>query len=154
VEHSEHDGILATYAATLPDPEKILRADNLITTPSSKGRLEMNGPAVFKKAIITLSQTIFKLLQIAQLSEDAIDWVVPHQANMRILQAVAERTPIPFDKYYCCVERYGNTSAASIAIALGECCEKQHFKKGDKVLLVAFGAGLAHGGVIFEYQGY
>lgn len=153
VEASESHGMLATHAGTLPDPEMILRADNLITTPTSKGKLEMNGPAVFKKAIITLSQTILKVLEIAHLTADDIDWVVPHQANLRILQAVAERTPIPFDKYYCCVERYGNTSAASIPIALGEACEKKIFKKGDKILLVAFGAGLTYGGVIFTYEG-
>lgn len=153
VEASETHGILATHAATLPDREMILRADNLITKPSSKGRLEMNGQAVFKKAIVTLSQTIFKLLEIASLDPSEIDWVVPHQANMRILQAVAERTPIPFDKYYCCVERYGNTSAGSIPIALGEACERGVFKPGDKILVVAFGAGLAYGGSIFVYQG-
>lgn len=113
----------------------------------------MNGQAVFKKAIITLSQTVHTLLNMADLPPEAIDWVVPHQANLRILQAVADRTPIPFDKYYCCVERYGNTSAGSIPIALGEACEQGCFKPGQKILLVAFGAGLAYGGAIVTYQG-
>lgn len=85
------------------------------------------------------------------LSGDDIDLMIPHQANIRIIDSAARRLGIPMDRVYVNIQDYGNTSAASIAIALDEAIEKKRICKGDRVLLVAFGAGFTWGSVIVEF---
>lgn len=77
--------------------------------------------------------------------------VIPHQANIRIIQTAASKLGLPMDKFYVNIERYGNTSSASIPLALSEAVENGSVKRGDKIALVGFGAGLTYGAVCFEY---
>jgi len=103
--------------------------------------IQMAGREVFKHAVRSMSDACDHALERAGLTADQIDLLIPHQANVRIIDATAKHAGIPADKVYINVDRYGNTSAASIPIALDECVRDGRIKQGDIVLLVAFGAG-------------
>lgn len=104
--------------------------------------LKMEGNRLFKRAVEYLTSIARKALQYNKLTCEKISLLIPHQANIRILQAVAKNLDIPVEKVYMNVQKYGNTSSASIPIALDEANREGLLKKGDHVLLVAFGAGL------------
>ena len=91
------------------------------------------------------------LLERSGLTLEDIDWIVPHQANRRIIDTAAKRLGAPVDRFYQNMERYGNTSAASIPIALDEMAEQGLLRRGQKIICAAFGAGLTWGGVLFEW---
>jgi 3-oxoacyl-[acyl-carrier-protein] synthase-3 len=103
--------------------------------------LHMAGREVFKHAVRSMADACDRALEQAGLSGEDIDILIPHQANIRIIDATAKHAGIPPEKVYVNVDRYGNTSAASIPIALDECVREGRIKSGDIVLLVAFGAG-------------
>jgi 3-oxoacyl-[acyl-carrier-protein] synthase-3 len=105
----------------------------------------MKGNEVFKHAVRRMSTAVKECLDLAGLEETDVSWLVPHQANERIIDAIAKQFSIPEEKVYKTVHKYGNTSASSIAIALDELSQEQSFKTGEHVLLVAFGAGLTWG---------
>lgn len=105
--------------------------------------LKMRGSDVFKVAVKSLVSACKKALEAANLTADDVDWVVPHQANHRILVAVAERLEIPMGRFYINLDRVGNTSSASIPIAFDEAIRGGQIKKGQLVLFCAFGAGVA-----------
>ena len=90
-------------------------------------------------------------LREAGLSAEDVDWVIPHQANFRIIKALAEKLSIPLEKVYVNVNRYGNTSAASIPIALYEALKEGKLKRGDIVLLTAMGGGLTWGATVLRF---
>ncbi len=113
--------------------------------------LFMDGQAVYKFAVKVNTELIKKLLERSNLSIDDIKWIVPHQANIRILQAAAKRLRIPIEKFYFNLMEYANTSSASIPIALNEIYEKDLIKRGDNILLTGFGAGLTYGGTIIKW---
>lgn len=104
--------------------------------------IQMNGSEVFKFAIKIMGEAAVKVLENAGLTASDIDCLVPHQANIRIIKSAAKRLHMPMDKVVVNVEKYGNTSAASIPIALAEAVQSGKIKKGDIVVLVGFGAGL------------
>ncbi|WP_296648593.1 3-oxoacyl-[acyl-carrier-protein] synthase III C-terminal domain-containing protein, partial [Romboutsia sp. 13368] len=108
-------------------------------------KLKMNGNEVFKFATSVIVSSINKILQDNNLNLDDIDYIVPHQANVRIIEYAAKKLKVPVDKFYMNIENYGNTSAASIPIALNEMYEKKLLKKDSKIILVGFGAGLTYG---------
>lgn len=112
--------------------------------------LQMEGKAVFKWAVRLISDTTQKLLQDAQLKADDIDLVVLHQANMRIIDAAVEGMGVPREKIFVNLDRYGNTSAGSIPLALDEAFRTGRIERGSKVLLSGFGAGLAWGACIIR----
>ena len=85
------------------------------------------------------------------ITKDDIDWFVPHQANVRIIETAAKKLGVPMDKFVITLDHYGNTSSASIPLALCEAIEKGMVKKGQKLALIGFGAGLTYGGIILEY---
>lgn len=118
---------------------------------SSIPYLHMDGKAVFRFAVATIQHTIKDLLEQANLTIDQIDHIVCHQANMRIIAHVYKKMTIPPEKFYMNVQEYGNTSAASIPIALNEMNEKNLLKKGEKILCIGFGAGLTWGGVLITW---
>ena len=101
------------------------------------------GRTVFRYAVTDMSDDCAIIAERNHLDKDSIQWVVPHQANMRIIEAVARRLDIPMEKVMVNIERYGNTSAATIPLALWE--YEPQLKKGDNVIMTAFGAGFAHG---------
>ena len=113
--------------------------------------LKMNGTEVFKNAVKGMSDAGLKAIERAGIRPEQIACVVPHQANIRIIQAVIDRAGIPLEKVYLNVERYGNMSAASTVVALCEAVKEGRIKKGDYVLLVAFGAGLTWGSAVLQW---
>ena len=113
--------------------------------------LQMNGGEIFKFATVTMVKLIKEILKQNNLTLDDIDYIVPHQANERIIQFTAKKLDISMDKFYINIHEYGNTSAASIPIAISEIEEKSLLKKGDKIIAVGFGAGLTSGACLIEW---
>lgn len=108
--------------------------------------LQMDGGAVFKNAVIAFADQIEKTLARHNLKPEDISWIVPHQANERILRAVGKRVGIPFEKFVVTIAKYGNTSGASVSMALGWAAEEGIFKGDDKIIFCSVGAGLTYAG--------
>ena len=157
---SDDSGILATYIRSDG------RYDHLLNIPaggthSPFGRdgnfdfrltaIRMNGNEIYKHAVRFMGDAALKVISDAGLTTDQIDLLVPHQANIRIIQAIAKRLGLPMDKVYLNIDRFGNTSAASVPLALDEAVRLGRIKKGDHVLSVAFGGGLTWGAVLFRW---
>ncbi len=115
------------------------------------GYIKMKGKELFKIAVRAMAEVCEEALQKAGLSVEDIDLVVPHQANIRIIQALAERLNLPMEKVYVNIHKYGNTSAASIPIALCEAYEEGRIKRGDVVLMTAMGGGLTWGASLIRF---
>ena len=113
--------------------------------------LKMNGGEVFKNAVRGMSEAALKAIEKAGIQPEQVKCVVPHQANVRIIEAVVARAGIPLEKVYLNVDRYGNMSAASTIVALCEAVKEGRIKKGDYALLVAFGAGLTWGACVVKW---
>jgi 3-oxoacyl-[acyl-carrier-protein] synthase-3 len=113
--------------------------------------LQMNGKEAFKSAVNAMSSAAREALSRCQTDISHIKCVIPHQANRRIVDAVAERLGAPPEKVFTNLERYGNTSAASVAIALDEASQAGRFQRGDLILLVAFGSGLTWAAAVIEW---
>jgi 3-oxoacyl-[acyl-carrier-protein] synthase-3 len=110
----------------------------------------MDGGTVFKLAVTLLPKVARELLKKAGIQPEALDMVIPHQANLRINEAFRDRMKIPEEKIYNNIQQYGNTTAATIPIALDELMEKEMLKSGDNVMFIGLGAGLTWGGVIYR----
>ncbi len=108
--------------------------------------LQMNGATVFKSAVVGFADQIEATLKRHHLSPDDIAWIVPHQANERILRAVSKRVGIPFEKVVMTISRYGNTSGASVSMALGWAAQEGIFQAGDRIIFCSVGAGLTFAG--------
>jgi len=112
--------------------------------------MKMEGRDVFKRAVQVMCDSSLTVLDNCGLTADDINWFIPHQANIRIIKAIAKRLKISMDRVYTNVDRFGNMSAASIPVALDEAVKNGIMKKGDRVLLVAFGAGFTWGSIILQ----
>lgn len=121
------------------------------TLAEKKHFLQMNGADVFKLAVRGMSEAVNEALAKAKVSKAEVACVIPHQANQRIIDAVAERLEIPKEKVFVNLDRYGNTSAASCAIALCEAVSQGRVRKGDKVVLATFGSGLVWSAMVLEW---
>lgn len=108
--------------------------------------LQMDGGAVFKNAVIAFADQIEKTLSRHRLEANQISWIVPHQANERILRAVSKRVGIPFERFVVTIAKYGNTSGASVSMALGWAADEGIFRPGDKIIFCSVGAGLTYAG--------
>ena len=128
-----------------------LHPASLETIANKQHYIHMDGKAVFKFAIKVMGETVLHSLEKAGLGKEAIDCLVPHQANIRIIQSAAKRLALPMEKVVVNVAKYGNTSAASIPIALAEAARSGRFKKGDIVALAGFGAGLTWASCIMKW---
>ncbi|HLA35490.1 MAG TPA: 3-oxoacyl-[acyl-carrier-protein] synthase III C-terminal domain-containing protein, partial [Rhodocyclaceae bacterium] len=113
--------------------------------------VRMDGKAVFKFAVKSLTEAAHEVLQRAGIAVEQVDWLIPHQANVRILQATAKRLGIDNEKCIVSVTRHGNTSAASIPLALDEAVCAGRIRRGQKLLLVGVGAGFTWGAVLLDY---
>jgi len=113
--------------------------------------LKMQGNEVFKYAVRTMVDAAQKTMESKGITPDEIDWFIPHQANMRIMEAVADRLGVPLEKVIVTVDKYGNTSAASIPTALDEGVRSGKIRRGDLILVSSFGAGLTWGAALFRY---
>ncbi|MFH0771897.1 MAG: beta-ketoacyl-ACP synthase III [Candidatus Omnitrophota bacterium] len=113
--------------------------------------LKMQGNEVFKSAVRVMAEASRRALTGAKLTPEDIDCVIPHQANVRIIEAVIERVGIPMEKVFINVNKYGNMSAASIVVALYEAVKEGRVKKGDNILMVAFGSGFVWGSCVIKW---
>jgi 3-oxoacyl-[acyl-carrier-protein] synthase-3 len=113
--------------------------------------IRMAGREVFKAAVLSMADACDQALQRSGLTGEQIDLLIPHQANIRIIEATAKHAKIPMDKVYVNIDRYGNTSAASIPIALDECVRSGRIRAGMNVMLVAFGAGFTWASMIVRW---
>jgi 3-oxoacyl-[acyl-carrier-protein] synthase III len=116
-----------------------------------KGHFWQDGRAVYNYTIKVIPEGIRALCRNAGMNLDGIDWFVPHSANLRIIQSICEKLPFPFEKTLTSVERFGNTSSASIPLALWLAMEEGKLKKGDRIILYGFGGGLNHAGLIVRW---
>lgn len=152
-------GILSQFLAAEKDEKDVLNIPaGGSKIPFSKESLEkrehyvqMKGQDVFKFAVKALPKATKKALNQANLTAKDVDIVVPHQANVRIIESASKRLNIPMEKFYLNLNKYGNTSSASIGLALGEAIEKGAIKKGDIVALTGFGAGLTYASMIIKW---
>jgi 3-oxoacyl-[acyl-carrier-protein] synthase-3 len=113
--------------------------------------LKMSGKEVYKHAILAMNQAATEALGRCQLQVEDLACIIPHQANMRIIQGLAERLKVGVDKFYINLHRYGNMSAASAAVALDEGAKEGRFQRGDYIMLIAFGAGLTWGAMVVQW---
>jgi 3-oxoacyl-[acyl-carrier-protein] synthase III len=113
--------------------------------------IKMQGKETYKQAVTVMSGAADRVLETVGLKYEDIACVIPHQANMRIIEAIAHRMGLPMEKFYVNLERYGNTSAAAVAIALDEAHREGRFKIGDYILLVAFGGGLTWASTVIQW---
>ncbi|WP_395540170.1 beta-ketoacyl-ACP synthase III [Neotabrizicola sp. sgz301269] len=128
----------------------ILYVDGGVSTGKT-GHLRMEGREVFRHAVEKLAQTAHAALEKAGLSGEDVDWIVPHQANIRIIEATAKRMQVPMDRVVVTVQDHGNTSAASIPLALSVGRARGQIKQGDLVVTEAIGGGLAWGSVVLRW---
>ena len=117
------------------------------------GKIQMAGQSIFKNAVLAMENAARKSLEMAELSSDAIDLVIPHQANVRIVEASCKRLGIPYEKASMVIHRTGNTSSASIPLALEDAWVQGRVKKGDNLLLVGFGAGMTSAAAVITWDG-
>ncbi|MBT8416456.1 MAG: ketoacyl-ACP synthase III [Silicimonas sp.] len=128
----------------------ILYVDGGVSTRST-GHLRMQGKEVYRHAVEKLAQTADKALGKAGLTADDVDWIVPHQANLRIIKSTASKMGIGMERVVVTVQDHGNTSAASIPLALSVGVERGQIKKGDLIVTEAIGGGLAWGSVVLRW---
>ena len=155
----EKGGILSVYlGANGKEGDLIKLPAGGSRIPTSKKSLEdrlhfikMNGVELFKHAVKIMAEAALEATRPLGLKAEDIKLVIPHQANIRILNAVAKRMGLTEDKIYLNIEKYGNMSAASSAVALVQAVKEGRIKKGDKILLDAFGGGLTWGGIVIEW---
>ncbi len=113
--------------------------------------VKMKGREVFKHAVRVMAQAAQEILEQHRVAPDEIQWIVPHQANRRIIETLAQDLALPMDRFIINLDRFGNTSAASIPLALDEAARAGRFRPGDLVLIVAFGAGLTYGSALIRW---
>ena len=123
-----------------------------MAVPPDRYRVVMNGPEVFKQAVRVMSRAAREVLEKVNLKCGDINLVIPHQANQRIMDATMRALRLPREKVYSNIERYGNTSEATIPIAICDAVDEGRLKPGDNVLLTAFGAGLTWAAMVFRWN--
>jgi 3-oxoacyl-[acyl-carrier-protein] synthase-3 len=147
----ENSGIIASDLHSDGKLNDLLKTSGGAALNQKTGFIEMAGKEVFKHAVEKMSKSVLSCLDKAGLSTKDIDLLVPHQANLRILNAVAERLEIPKEKVILTVQDHANTSAASIPLALDFANKNHKIKKGDVVVLEALGGGLTWGSVVLRW---
>ena len=143
-------GILSTDLNSDGSQRDILYVDGGVSTQST-GHLRMQGKEVFRHAVEKLAQTAETALEKAGLSGDDVDWIVPHQANLRIIKKTAQKMGVPMERVVVTVQDHGTTSAASIPLALSVGKKRGQIKPGDLVVTEAIGGGLAWGAVVLRW---
>ena len=140
-----HTDLLKIEGGGSACPTTKLNADDRLAT------LSMQGREIFKLAVNAMKNAAESVIERANLSADDITLVIPHQANLRIVDAIAKRLAVPNEKVFVNLDKYGNTSAAAVAIALDEAHREGKFKRGDNIILVVFGAGLTWAATAIEW---
>ena len=120
-------------------------------SPTAKAAIAMQGAEVFRIAVTTLGKAVDEALEANGMDRSAIDWLVPHQANIRIIQAMARKLDLPIERVIVTIQDHGNTSAASVPLALDCAVRDGRIKRGDLLLLEAFGGGFTWGSALVRY---
>ena len=144
-------GILATRLHADGRYNDMLYVDGGPSTTGTVGKLRMKGREVFRHAVKNLADVLTEVLTIAGLTAADVDWVVPHQANARILDATAKKLGLPKEKVVVTVDRHANTSAASVPLALDTAVRDGRIKRGDLIVLEAMGGGFTWGAAVLRY---
>jgi 3-oxoacyl-[acyl-carrier-protein] synthase-3 len=147
---SSDRGILSTDLNSDGSHRDLLYVDGGVSTGTT-GYLRMQGNQVFRHAVEKLSQTAVTAMADAGITSEDVDWIVPHQANIRIIQGTAKKLGLPMDKVVVTVQDHGNTSAASIPLALSVGVARGQIKQGDLLVTEAIGGGLAWGAVVLRW---
>ena len=148
---SEQDdgiGILSTHLHSDGTLGDLLYVDGAVGQPEKSGHLKMSGRDVFRHAVAKLSSSVDEALASHGLTDADVDWLVPHQANIRIIEGVAKKLALSADRVVVTVDRHANTSAASIPLALDEAVRDGRIRKGELVLMEALGGGLTWGSAL------
>ncbi len=151
LEASTEPGIIACNLHAAGRYLNTLYAKSALWHDKKETKLHMDGREVFKVAVTKLDEIVDQTLEKAGMQKSDIDWLIPHQANLRIIQAVAKRLELPMERVVLTIERHGNTSAASIPLALDEAVRQGQIQRGQVLMLEAFGAGLAWGSALVRY---
>lgn len=141
-------GIIASKLHADGTHKELLYVDGGPSTTGTVGKLRMRGREVFRHAVVNLAEVLRETIQEAGIAVDRIDWVVPHQANARILDATARKLGLPAEKVVVTVDRHANTSAASVPLALDVAVRDGRIKQGDLVLFEAMGGGFTWGAAL------
>jgi 3-oxoacyl-[acyl-carrier-protein] synthase-3 len=141
-------GILSTHLHAQGTLGDILYVDGAVGRRDKTGYLVMNGREVFRHAVIRLAEAVEEALAVNGLARRDIDWLVPHQANLRIIDAMGRKLGLPPERVVITVDRHANTSAASVPLALAEARKDGRVRKGDLVLMEALGGGLTWGSAL------
>jgi 3-oxoacyl-[acyl-carrier-protein] synthase-3 len=144
-------GILSTRLHADGRHNDLLFVDGGPSTTGTVGKLRMKGREVFRHAVVNLASVMNEVLEAAGLSADDVDWVVPHQANARILEATAKKLGLPAEKVVVTVDRHANTSAASVPLAFDTAVRDGRIKRGDVIVLEAMGGGFTWGAAALRY---
>lgn len=144
-------GILSTHLKANGKLKEILHTSGGPSSNGQSGHIIMQGKEVFKNAVNLMHDIVVEALNHNNISPSDIDWLVPHQANSRIIESTAKKLGMPMEKVVMTVDHHGNTSAASIPLALDEAVSKGDIKRGQTVLLEALGAGLTWGAALVKY---
>jgi 3-oxoacyl-[acyl-carrier-protein] synthase-3 len=131
--------------------EQAIRDDIWERSTPTVPTLRMDGKKVYEFAVKSITVLIERIMHATAYSLEDFDWIIPHQANARIVQAAGKRFGVPAEKFYLNIEEYANTSAASIPLALAEMDEKKLLKPGNLIMLVGFGAGLTYGSAVIRW---
>ena len=148
---SDQQGILSTHIYADGKYEELLHVPKKNVENKIQQTIEMQGSQVFKIAVNTLDKIVDETLIANQLKKEDIDWLVPHQANVRILEATAKKLEMGMDKVIVTIDRHGNTSAASIPLALDDGIQGGKIKPGHLLLMEAFGGGFTWGSALIRY---
>ena len=144
-------GILATRLHADGRHNDLLFVDGGPSTTGTVGKLRMKGREVFRHAVVNLAAVLTEVLEAAGLTSDDVDWIVPHQANARILDATAKKLGVSPDKVVVTVDRHANTSAASVPLAFDAAIRDGRIKRGDLIVLEAMGGGFTWGAAALRY---
>ena len=144
-------GVLSTHLHADGNYKDILYVDGGVSSTGASGHIVMEGREVFRHAVAAMSDVVAETLAHHNATPDIIDWIVPHQANLRIIESTAKKLGMSMDQVVVTLDRHGNTSAASIPLALTEAVGDGRIKRGDMLLLEALGGGLVWGAALVRF---
>lgn len=147
---SDRQGIVGSVLHASYDAEKLLNLSNG-TFDSQRAMISMRGNEVFKIAVKFMGDVVDEVLEVSQLTKSDIQWLIPHQANMRIIQAIAKKLDLPMSRVIVTIGNQGNTSAASIPLALDHSISTNQIKRNELLLIESFGGGMTWGAMIIRY---
>ncbi len=149
--HAEDRGVLSTHVYSDGRHHDALYVDGGPSSTGTAGHLRMAGREVYRHAVVRMGEAVDAALEANGLSAEDVDWLVPHQANLRIIESMAQRLDLPEDRVVVTVDRHANTSAASIPLALAEAVADGRIRPGHLVLVEAMGGGFTWGSALIRW---